>query len=183
VTYELRGEFVELSTKTRLKESAKQIKAIQKGLNAVVPIRMLTLFSWYDLELLVCGNPLIDIEALYRHTIYSGNLQASSPLVQYLFEALRSFNQEERQLFLRFVWGRNRLPSSDGDWSQQFTVNQLNGDDKTLPIAHTCFFSIDLPPYSSPDILRAKLSYAIYNCTAIDVDFNAASSSLNAWVD
>jgi hypothetical protein len=37
----------------------------------VVPLPMLALFSWYDLELLVCGNPVIDVEALRRHTVYN----------------------------------------------------------------------------------------------------------------
>jgi hypothetical protein len=60
------------------------------------------------------------------------------------------------------------LPATDSDWSQQFTVNLLSADEKALPIAHTCFFSIDLPPYKTAETLRAKLLYAIYNCTAID---------------
>jgi len=184
VTFETRHEFVDLSIRARLRESTKQIRAMQKGLNSVVPVRLLTLFSWFDLEVMVCGNPTIDIEMLHRHTLYSSSLSSSSPLIAFLFEALRSFNSEERQMFLRFVWGRNRLPATDSDWTQQFTVNLLSSaDDKALPIAHTCFFSIDLPPYTSAETLRAKLLYAIYNCTAIDVDFNPNQSSLNAWID
>jgi hypothetical protein len=36
--------------------------------------------------------------------------------------------------------------------------------DKHLPHAHTCFFSIQLPPYSSPAVLRERLVYAMWNC-------------------
>ena len=49
-----------------------------------------------------------------------------------------------------------------------------------------CFFSIDLPSYSSYATLRHKLLYAITNCSAIDVDFNpnnTDANTLNAWVD
>jgi len=183
VTFENRHEFVALSIKARLNEATKQIRAIEKGLNTVVPLRLLSLFSWYDLEIMIAGTPQIDIEMLYRHTLYTSNLSSSSPLIGFLFQTLRSFNTDERQMFLRFVWGRNRLPATDTDWTQQFTVNALSADEKALPIAHTCFFSIDLPPYSSAEVLRAKLLYAIYNCTAIDVDFNPNQSSLNAWID
>ena len=42
-----------------------------------------------------------------------------------------------------------------------------------LPVAHTCFFSIELPKYSSYEILRDKLKYAITNCQAIDTDGRA----------
>jgi len=184
VTFELRNEYVDLSIKRRLEESSKQVDAIQKGLNAVVPVRLLSLFSWFDLENMVCGNPFIDIEMLKRHTTYTGGITSSSPLVKYFFDALRSFNQEERQMFLRFVWGRNRLPPTDSDWSTKFTINPLpKAGDESLPIAHTCFFSIDLPNYTSLDILKKKILYAIFNCTAIDVDFNPSSSGLQAWVD
>ena len=36
--------------------------------------------------------------------------------------------------------------------------------DDYLPVAHTCFFSLELPPYSSQEIMRTKLLYAVYNC-------------------
>ena len=71
------------------------------------------MFSWKDLELSVCGDPKIDIEALKNHTTYTGGLTANSPVVKYFWKTLNSFSQEERQLFLRFVWGRNRLPAHD----------------------------------------------------------------------
>jgi len=184
VTFENRHEFVDLVIKTRLSEATRQLQAIQKGLGTVVPLRMLGLFSWLDLEILVCGNPYIDIEALRRHTHFTGELNATHPLVKHMFDALHSFNMEERQLFLRFVWGRNRLPAHESDWSGNFTINHLaTASDESLPISHTCFFSIDLPNYSSLEVLKKKVLYAIYNCTAIDVDFNPNASSLQAWVD
>ena len=41
---------------------------------------------------------------------------------------------------------------------------------KFLPISHTCFFSIELPRYSSKDICYAKLLWAVNNCVSIDAD-------------
>lgn len=102
-----------------------QAKAIRKGFNAVVPLGMLSLFSWREVETLVCGNPTIDVTMLRRHTRFNGGLSASSPVVIMLFEALKSFSADERRLFLRFVWGRNRLPPSDADFTQPFTLNTL----------------------------------------------------------
>lgn len=45
--------------------------------------------------------------------------------------------------------------------------------DLMLPVAHTCFFSIELPRYSTKDILKDKLTYAITHCQAIDTDGRA----------
>jgi len=42
--------------------------------------------------------------------------------------------------------------------------------DQYLPVAHTCFFSLELPAYSSLEIMKEKLRYASFNCTAIDGD-------------
>jgi len=42
--------------------------------------------------------------------------------------------------------------------------------DQYFPIAHTCFFSIELPRYSSKDICYAKLLWAVNNCVSIDAD-------------
>lgn len=42
--------------------------------------------------------------------------------------------------------------------------------DSVLPEAFTCFFLLKLPQYSSQDILREKLSYAINSCKSIDTD-------------
>jgi E3 ubiquitin-protein ligase HERC2 len=39
-----------------------------------------------------------------------------------------------------------------------------------LPIAHTCFFSIDLPAYTSREVMKEKLMYAITHCQSIDAD-------------
>jgi len=155
VRFENRDEFINLSIRTRLHESDQQIKAITKGLNAVVPAHMLSLFSPYDLELLVCGDPEINLEVLRKHTVYRG-VSASSPLVKNLWKALESFNTEERQMFLRFVWGRSRLPVSDSDWTQEFQIHALRAGDDKLPISHTCFFSLELPNYSSYEVLRKK---------------------------
>ena len=48
--------------------------------------------------------------------------------------------------------------------------------DISLPLSHTCFFTLDIPSYSSYDILFNKLLYAIKFCGEIDNDFNAAQA-------
>ena len=41
--------------------------------------------------------------------------------------------------------------------------------DTRLPVAHTCFFQIDLPRYSSKAVLKEKLLYALHNCKDMDL--------------
>lgn len=51
--------------------------------------------------------------------------------------------------------------------------------DLYLPVSHTCFFTVDLPRYSTKEILKTKLKYAIFNCIAIDGD-DTDTASRNA---
>ncbi|CAF1398421.1 unnamed protein product, partial [Didymodactylos carnosus] len=37
--------------------------------------------------------------------------------------------------------------------------------------SHTCFFALDLPPYSTEEIMYERLNYAITHCSSIDADY------------
>lgn len=39
--------------------------------------------------------------------------------------------------------------------------------DEVLPLSHTCFFQLELPRYSSKEVLHRKLLYAITECREI----------------
>ena len=41
--------------------------------------------------------------------------------------------------------------------------------DTLLPMAATCSFQITLPPYTSKEALRDRLTYAIYNCKSMEL--------------
>ena len=52
------------------------------------------------------------------------------------------------------------------------TINKMDRryPDKNYPMSHTCFFTLDLPAYSSEEVCRERLLYAIHNCQDIDAD-------------
>ena len=89
--------------------------------------------------------------------------------VQRFWRVLESFTPEERVLFLKFCWGRTRLPAA-GRWgnTRQFKLSKQvkqGTNDSTLPMAHTCFFEVELPPYSTEAILRKRLLTAMHFST------------------
>merc|ERR1712039_317574 len=110
----------------------------------------MALWTWRDLELKVSGNPVVDIDLLRKNAVYE-EVDKNSEKVKYLWQVLESFGQADRQRFLRFCWGRSRLPPTGSSlWGAGFKI--ANGSDIPaggLPRAHTCFFQIDLPEYSS----------------------------------
>jgi hypothetical protein len=112
----------------------------------------------------------VNVDILMERTEYSG-IDESASHVQLFWEVLREMTPKERSLFLRFVWGRSRLPAGKNFKKFKLTGMSTSGPvDNYLPVAHTCFFQLDLPSYTTKEAMREKLIYAITHCTAIDLD-------------
>jgi len=184
LTFTNRHEFAALMEQKHLHQSNLQIRAILSGLAAIIPPYVLLLMTPKDLEFTICGREEVDIEILKQHTLYHG-CSPHDKHIEYFWQAMESFSHTERSLFLRFAWGRSRLPPSF-DFNKYFEIHafqkgrrdrshdkdDIKNPDDFLPEAHTCFFTVDIPTYSSYKIMREKLLYAITWTHAIDTDYN-----------
>lgn len=161
--------------------------AVRDGFTSVVPAAVLPLFTWEEVELQVCGQPGVDIDLLQANTEYDDDISWSDAHIQSFWRVLRAFDDCDRSQFLRFVWARSRLPCKAVDFHQKFKIHSPTGEgaredpDHYLPKAHTCFFSINLPRYSSDEIMAKKLSYTMYNCIEMDADFRLADNEMPGW--
>ena len=100
----------------------------------------------------------------------------NDPHINLFWEILREMNTKEKSLYLKFVWGRSRLPASRDFRHMKITRYHTPGPvNNYLPISHTCFFTIDLPVYTTKEAMRNKILYAITHCTAIDLDGSASA--------
>uniref|UniRef100_A0A1A8PRE6 E3 ubiquitin-protein ligase HERC2 n=3 Tax=Nothobranchius rachovii TaxID=451742 RepID=A0A1A8PRE6_9TELE len=173
ITLENRAEYVRLAINYRLHEFDEQVSAVREGMARVVPVPLLSLFTGYELETMVCGSPDIPLHLLKSVATYKG-VEPTAPLIQWFWEVMESFSNTERSLFLRFVWGRTRLPRTIADFrGRDFVVQVLdkyNPPDHFLPESYTCFFLLKLPRYSCKQVLEEKLKYAIHFCKSIDTD-------------
>ena len=93
-------------------------------MSRVVPVPLLSLFTGFELETMVCGSPDIPLHLLKSVATYKG-VEANSPLVIWFWEVMEEFGNSERSLFLRFVWGRTRLPRSIADFRGRDFVLQV----------------------------------------------------------
>jgi E3 ubiquitin-protein ligase HUWE1 len=144
-----------------------QIDSFLAGFYELVPPELICIFSPTELELLICGLPDVNIDELQMHTEYH-QYRSTDPAIQWFWEALRSFNREERALFLQFVTGTSKVPLGGFAHlqgmrgSQKFTIHKLiRSESGTLPCAHTCYNQLDLPEYSTAEEMREKLLLAI----------------------
>lgn len=90
----------------------------------VVPVPLLSLFTAYELETMVCGSADIPLGLLKSVATYKG-IDPAAPLIQWFWDVMEAFNNAERSLFLRFVWGRTRLPRTIADFRGRDFVIQV----------------------------------------------------------
>jgi len=183
LTHKNRKRFVELIRKYRLNEFTPQCQAIRRGLATVVPLALLSIFTWRELEVAICGRgmTLEDVALLERLTNYGG-CSASDPHIKLFWKMMRErFTEEDRGKFLAYVWGRSRLPTVESDFGQTFRINEYSRPkgkpDDWFPIGHTCGFSIEFPKYSNIDIMTKRVLWAINASGEIDADGSGGGSS------
>ncbi|CAD2219656.1 hypothetical protein AGDE_14307 [Angomonas deanei] len=158
---------------------AAQREALCRGFWEVIPLPVVSLLKWYELEEWVCGQKDYDPVVLLNHATYGG-ISSQSPRVLYLKDTLLQFTREERAKFMRFVSGRERLTPG----MQLHIMPDADDDDDTLnkntklPHASTCFYQLVLPNYSSQAQMREKLLLAIEHC--LDIDATASFQQDNA---
>ncbi|CAG7818352.1 unnamed protein product [Allacma fusca] len=173
INFENRHEYYKLALHFRLHEFDECVAAVREGMARVVPVPLLSLFTGFELETMVCGSPDIPLALLKSVATYKG-IDPSAPLIQWFWEVMEEFTNQERSLFLRFVWGRTRLPRTIADFRGRDFVIQImdkyNPPDHFLPESYTCFFLLKMPRYSCKYVLREKLKYAIHFCKSIDTD-------------
>eukprot|EP01039_Chlorochromonas_danica_P006368 gene6368-7021_t len=157
VTFENRLDYCRAVRAARLAEFDLQIAAMARGMALVLPMRTLLLFTASELEELVCGSPKIDINMWKSHTESSG---LPEDTVELFWKVMESLTPREQSGFIRFAWGRSRLPSREED----FTTNMklTNAGRAALPVSHTCFFSIEMPEYHLEEQMRHGLLTVIH---------------------
>lgn len=130
---------------------------IRKGLNTVIKQQWVQMFNYAELNHLISGTGTISVEDWKLHTIYGGN--ADKNYINWFWEIVTEFTEEEKSLLLRFVTSCERTSFLGfRDLSPPFTVH-VTGEG--LPTAHTCSNVLDLPIYANKSQLKEKLLYAI----------------------
>ncbi|PSC76156.1 ubiquitin-ligase E3 [Micractinium conductrix] len=154
VTAANRADYVQKYTKWVPSDGVReQFKAFRSGFLKVCNGPALTLFTPAELELLVCGLPHLDFEALQR-------VAKDHPAVRSFWEVLQGLSLEQQRAFLQFTTGSDRPPIG-GLAKLPLLIQRAGPDTDRLPAAHTCFNALLLPEYAGKAKLRAKLLAAV----------------------
>lgn len=110
VTEENKNEYVNKVCQMKMTVAIRdQLEQYLKGFYEIIPYKLISIFNEQELELLISGLPNIDIDDLKANTEYH-KYEATSLQIQWLWRALRSFDQADRAAFLQFVTGTSKVP-------------------------------------------------------------------------
>jgi len=168
VTNDNKKEYIQNVSFFKLYTSIKeQVDAFLNGFYDCIPRKLISIFDHGEIELLISGLPTVDIDDMRANTDYT-NYNENSMVIQWFWEVLEEFNNQEKAEFLQFVTGSSKVPV-EGFCAlqgmrgpQKFNIHKVFGDDvNRLPVSHTCFNQLDLPEYSNKELLKERLLYAI----------------------
>jgi ubiquitin-protein ligase E3 C len=120
----------------------------------------------------VLGGELrpLNLVDLKNNVNYSGGYHESQPYIQMFWDVVEELSAEEQGDFLKFITSCSRQPLLGfGRLSPKIGIQEVPmrypddppNSSPRLPSASTCFNLLKLPRYSSKDMLRDKLKYAI----------------------
>ena len=126
----------------------------------------------YELELVICGKPFIDMKEWSENTIYKGKYSKSHKVILWFWESLSQHNQQELSKFLQFCTGSSRVPikgfskleSNRGEIAL-FCINSVDFNKKGFNYikAHTCFNRIDLPIFRNEKEVSDAINFVLNN--------------------
>lgn len=161
VTNENREEWAKLYVEyLMVKSISTQYAAFARGFHKLCSGPVLELFRPAELELLVCGSPVLDFRELEEVTIYEDGFDSDSPTVRHFWTVVHSLTPLEQRQLLTFATGSDRAPIR-GLGSLRFVISRAGPDSDNLPTSHTCFNHLLLPEYPTAEKMRSKLKVAI----------------------
>ena len=155
-----KDEYVDLYLNWYFNTSIQEVfTSFERGFYRVFSRDLSKILSPEELELIICGNQILDFHELKRVCKYE-EYTKDSETIKYFWEILLEFNEEEKKKFLSFVTGCDRAPI-DGLGSLPITISNGGTDIEQLPSAHTCFNNLILPNYKNKEKLKKNLLIAI----------------------
>jgi len=162
VTSKNREEYVNLMLCWKLMDSIKpQLNAFMDGFLLVCDPKSpaLSIVCYDELELLICGERILDWDELEKNTEYDNGYSADDPIIKAFWRYFRSMPEETKKQFLRFCTGSDRCPV--GGLRNVGLVITRHGDTDKLPTSSTCFSRFFLPAYTDEEVMKKKVSQAI----------------------
>jgi len=145
---------------------------MRKGFYSIIPEEHVNYLYADEIELVINGQPFTDVNDWKLNTVYQGSFNEDSQVIQWFWEIVMNYSQEELSRLLQFSTGSSRVPiggfrsleSNRGEISNYTIVSTVYIENKINFIrAHTCFNRIDLPLFPNKLKLEEALKFITKN--------------------
>jgi len=162
-------QYVALTFEHRMLNSVSpMLYHLLRGFYEVVPLGLISVFDFNEIELLMCGIEEIDVDDWREHTHYQGTFRPTSRIIRWFWDVVEELDHEQRTRLLQYATGTARVPvggfrnlqGNDGA-VRAFTLQSIAEDEYGAIRAHTCFNRLDIPPFESKEQLRVALTSTI----------------------
>ncbi|KAJ0029561.1 hypothetical protein NQD34_004558 [Periophthalmus magnuspinnatus] len=165
VTNDNRQEFVDAYVHHVFTTSVQTaFKEFRRGFFQVCEPSTVQLFRPEELRGVMVGSENYDWAAFRQNTVYELQYHKGHPTIQMFWEVFEELSEEQKKDFLWFLTGYRRAPIF-GLGQIQMKVRQKylphGGTNEHFPESLTCHSILELPLYSSKNVMRRRLTEAI----------------------
>lgn len=138
----------------------------REGFGRIIPWSAMNLFTPEEICTIIEGDQELSLDSLIENVVIGAGYESNSPQILWLFEILsRELSNMEKKLFTRFLTGSDSFGIFGlKSLEPKLTISKSEKGDDALPSTSTCSYSLKIPEYSTKEILKKKLLYAIYEC-------------------
>ncbi|XP_051238205.1 probable E3 ubiquitin-protein ligase HERC4 [Dicentrarchus labrax] len=167
VTSENKKEFVNAYVNHVFNTSVEGVfQEFKRGFFQVCDRDLVKLFHPKELQEVLVGKDFHDWAKLKENTSYEEEYHIDHPTIQMFWEVFDELNEDQKKAFLWFVTGFEREPILGMEKiKMKVRVKEVQdlSYDQYYPETQTCFSELQLPLYSTKELMQTKLTEALSN--------------------
>ena len=148
------------------------VKKIRDGLFSLIKKDVIQKFTSDELELIINGRPLIDVDDWKNNTEYAEPYNKEHKIINWFWDIVYTLDQKQLSNLLMFSTGTSRVPfggfaaleSNRGNLSKfKLERSEYNFMKKNFIKAHTCFNRLEVPEFDSKEEMEEAIKFISSN--------------------
>ncbi|XP_029910454.1 probable E3 ubiquitin-protein ligase HERC3 isoform X2 [Myripristis murdjan] len=162
VTSRNKREFVEAYVNYAFSASVEEVfEEFSRGFFEVCERDVVRLFRPEELKGVMVGKESYDWAKLKQNTVYQDFYHKEHPTILMFWDVFAELTEEQKKALLLFVTGFDRVPILGMNQVRMIIRVRYDSTEQHFPEALTCYSILELPFYSTREVLKARLTEAL----------------------